>query len=238
MPVTIENVGPPLTPASIGEWVKAATIRVAEAALIEEVGKGFDNQPIVITDGVPARDYSQVKPFGKIEFAARPNMADAVAWALNELQKLSPFKTGRYVSSHTVMINGTEVTGDITAALKAVKETDRVQIVNPQPYAKKIEGRAGSRKRGLGAVKGLSPQAPGGVYRVVERELIARYGRTMFFDFKYVKLDSGLKVRGYIGGGNVKVKGKWHSRGPRKRVVRDATYPEIQFFIKPTGLAN
>ena len=234
MPVTVQNIGPPTTLKGLGEWVKANTIVVAEKALREEVGKGFDSTPVVITDGVPRRDYSQVRPFGKIEFTRRPQMAEVVLWALDALRKRSPMLTGRYAQSHAVLLNGAEISGDLRAALAAVKETDRVQIVNPQPYAKKIEGRrARSRGRGANRVKtsavaGLSSQAPRGVYeRVVLPLLVRRYGRSMFFDFKFVKLNTGLKVKGYQGGG-----------AARKRIMRDHVYPALNFFIKPTGLAN
>ena len=234
MATVIHNIDAAAIGMSIGAWVKQQTIAEAETALREEVAKGFDNQPVVVTDGMPRRDYAQVKPFGKIEFIRRPQMAEAVLWALDELRKRSPVLTGRYVQSHSVLINNVEITGNIRSALLAIKETDRVQIVNPQPYAKKIEGRkATSRGRGASRVKlasfaGQSKQAPRGVYeRVVLPMLVRRYGRSMFFDFKYVKLSTGLKVRGLQGGGV-----------NRRRVMRDAVYPSLHFFMKPTGAAN
>lgn len=227
MPVTFENIGQPTTLKGLGAWVKQNTIAVAEKALQAEVGRGFDNKPVVITDGVPRRDYSQVRPFGKIEFARRPQMAEAVLWALDALRKRSPTLTGRYVQSHVVLLNGAEIAGDLRAGLAAVKDGDRVQIVNTQPYAKKIEGRASSKKRGVSGERGLSSQAPGGVYRVVVRELVRRYGRSMFFDYKLAKLNTGVRVKGWQGGG----KG-------RRRIMRDLTYPALNLFIKPTGLPN
>jgi hypothetical protein len=234
MPVTVQQIGKPTDGKTMGQWVKEATIRAAESALREEVGKGFDNKPVVVTDGVPRRHYDQVKPFGRIEFIRRPQMAEAVLWALDMLRKRSPVRTGRYVQSHTVLVNNVQISGDLRTALLAVKETDRVQIVNPQPYAKKIEGRkARGKGRGVNrtktaAVAGLSKQAPRGVYeRVVLAMLVQRYGRSMFFDFKYVKLDSGVKVKRWQGGG-----------GARKRILRDHVYPSLHFFIKPTGLPN
>ena len=227
MPVIVEGITSEQLGRTTAEWVKQATIDTAIRELRVEVARGFDNEPVVITDGVPRRDYIEVKPFGRIEFAARTSMAEAVRWALTELQKKSPVLTGRYASSHSVMINGVEIEGNIALALRNIRPTDRVQIVNPQPYAKKIEGRAGSRKRGIGVVRGLSSQAPGGVYRVVQRALVSRFGRTMFFDFKYVRLNTGVKVRGYAGGGR-----------NRRRVQRDHVYPVLQFFIKPTELPN
>jgi len=236
MATVIHNIDADAIGKSIGEWVKANTIAVAERALREEVGRGFDNQPVVVTDGTPRRDYLQVKPFGKIEFIRRPQMAEAVLWALNQLQKRSPVKTGNYKHSHTIFIDGVEVEESLAPEemLLKLKDGQRVQIVNKLPYAKKIEGRkATSRGRGASRVKlasfaGQSKQAPRGVYeRVVLPMLVRRYGRSMFFDFKYVKLSTGLKVRGLQGGG-----------ANRRRVMRDAVYPSLHFFIKPTGAAN
>lgn len=238
--VTVVDTGPPPDGKTFSEWVKAAQLEAGEGALREEVARGFDNEPVVVTDGVVRRDYHDVKPFGRFEFIARTPMADAVAWALTELQKRSPVLTGRYASSHTVLINGIEVGGNIMVALRNVKPTDRVQIVNPEPYAKKIEGRPASRKKGLSGVRGQSRQAPNGVYRQVQRALVQRYGRSMFFDFKYVKLATGVKVWGYVGGGRTRRGGKWveTSGRSRQRVLRDHVYPALQLFIKPTELPN
>ena len=223
MPVIFEGLSAPELGRSIGQWVKENTIAVAQRVLREEVRRGFDSQPVVVTDGMPRRDYLQVKPFGRIEFAARTSMAEAVRWALTELQKRSPVLTGRYVSSHTVMINGAEVQGNIWVALRNVQPTDRVQIVNPQPYARKIEGATANKRTGRGKRAALSRQARSGVYRVVLRALVNRFGKALFFDFKYVNLNTGIKV--------------WGKRGAR-RVQRDQVYPALQFFIKPTSLPN
>jgi hypothetical protein len=223
MPVIVEGITTEQLGRSISDWVKAATIETAERVLREEVARGFDTEPVVITDGMPRRDYLQVKPFGRIEFAARTSMVEAVRWALTELQKKSPVLTGRYASSHTVMINGAEVEGNVWVALRNVRPTDRVQIVNPQPYARKIEGATANRRTGRGKRAALSRQARSGVYRVVLRALVNRFGKALFFDFKYVNLNIGIKV--------------WGKRGAR-RVQRDQVYPALQFFIKPTGLPN
>lgn len=214
-----------------GEWVKRATVRIALEELRVEVDRGFDNKPVVITDGMPRRAPDQVKPFGKIIFAARPNMAEVVQWALTELQKKSPVLTGRYVSTHTVMINNHEIRGNIWAALRAIKDTDRVQIVNPQPYARKIEGatarKATKKRHGREKRAGISAKAKNGVYRAVLRDLVNRYNRSMFFDYQLVNLKTGVKVWGKQGGG-----------ANRKKVLRDQVYPSLNFFIKPVTSAN
>lgn len=227
MGVRVEGLTVPQFEKSISKFVQQATVRVAHAELRQAVDQGFDNRPVVITDGAPRRAPEQVKPFGKIVFTARPNMAEVVRWALTELQRKSPVKTGRYASSHVVMINGKEIAGDIWETLRNVKGTDRVQIVNPQPYARKIEGATASKKTGRAKRRGTSRQARAGVYRPVLRALVNRYSKSIFADFKYVKLNTGVKVWGAQGGGK-----------SRARVQRDQVYPAIALFIKPTGAPN
>ncbi len=212
---------------SIGEWIKAATIETAFNVLAQEGARGFDTEPVVITDGVVRRDPNQVKPFGKIEFVARTQIADAVLWALTELQKKSPVLTGRYASSHTVMINNAEVQGNIRVALTKVKVGDKVQIVNTQPYARKIESATASKKTGRTKRRALSKQAKGGVYRPVLRMIVRRWGKSVYVDFKYVKLNLGVKVWGLQGGGK-----------NRKKVQRDQIYPALQFFTVPGQTMN
>jgi len=58
--------------------------------------------------------------------------------------------------------------------------------------------------------------------------MVQRYGRSLFVDFKYVKLDTGVKVWGDQGGG-------YRTSGTKrtvKRVLRDQVYPAIQIYIK------
>jgi hypothetical protein len=228
MPVIVEGITAPELGIKLGDWVKQNTIAIAEQALQEEVRRGFDTQPVVITDGVPRRDWRQVKPFGKIEFARRTQVADAVLWALQRLEEKSPVLTGRYRASHVVMINGAQISGDVRTALVNIGPSDRVQIVNTQPYARKIEGATASRRTGRQKRRASSRQAPAGVYRVVVRELVQRFGRTMFFDYKLVKLNLGVKVWGVQGG----ARGKHPGARQRKRVLRDQIYPALQFFIQ------
>jgi len=226
MPVEVVGFTVPDFERSLGAFIKRVTIETAESALRSEVRRGFDNEPVVVTDGMPRRDYHQVRIGGRIEFIARTPVGDAVIWALRELARISPRLSGDYLRAHVVMLHGTEIPeGSLAAALRKAKDGDPVQIVNPMPYAKKIEGRTASKKRGIGGLRGQSSQAPGGVYRVVTRLLVQRYGRSMFVDFKYVKLSTGLK---YVRRG----------KGSRSKTGRDYVYPALQLFIKPTGLPN
>lgn len=204
------------------------TWQVAHDALQEEVARGFDAEPIVITDGTYRRDPRTVKPFGRIEFVARANLADAVEWILAELVQRSPHLGTRpyiYRDSHVVMVNGASITD--LARLRTLKPGDKVQIVNTVPYARKIEGATGAKEkinRRTGKVarhararrRGISASARGGVYRPVFAIAKQKFGRAMFVDFKMVKLDLGVKVWGQQGGSS------------KRRVQRDQVYPAIQ----------
>lgn len=225
----------------IGKWVKELTVETAYDELTEAVrDEGFDNRPTVVVDGKYKRPVEEVKPYGKVAFVGRSDMVDVVRFALTELQKKSPVRTGRYASSHTVLIDGKEVEGDIWAAVANAGETSRVQIVNTQPYARKLEGQAANKKTGRGKRKPSSAKAKGGIYRPVLRALVARYSKSMFFDFKMVKLNLGVKVWGNQGGGRRKSKVLQAALGNYKvkRVQRDQVYPALQFYQKPDTAPN
>lgn len=231
MPIRVQGITVTDLTKGIGAFVKQATIDVFNDEVRDSVNHdGFDPKPVVVTDGVYRKNPNDVKPFGKIVAVARPNYVEVVRWALTALQQASPVRTGRYASSHLVMLNGAEITGDIWTALANTADGDKVQIVNFQPYARKIEGATASRRTGRGKRRPSSRQAKSGVYRKVLSELVSRYSKSMFFDFKYVKLPVlGVKVWGVQGG----PRGKHPGHQKRTKVQRDQVYPALQFFIKP-----
>lgn len=188
------------------------TARVAVDALKQEVRRGFDPQPVVVTDGMPRRDPAQVKAFGKIEWLARHDVREIARWIKAQVERLSPVLTGRYRASHVLLVNGAQAPD-----LGAWKPGQSISVVNPQPYAKKLEGVRTSRRRAIKGRKGASSQARAGVYRKVETMAKARFGRQAFIEFKYVVLNLGVRVRGYQGGGV-----------NRKRIMRDHVYPSIK----------
>jgi hypothetical protein len=168
-------------------------------------------------------------------------MADAVLWALAKLVERSPVGPaagGHYKDDHIVMINGRAVTGNLRVALSEIGPGDRIQIINPRIYARKLEGATASARTQRARRRGSSRQAPNGIYRVVQRLVVQRYSKSLFVDFKYVKLNTGVKVWGAVGGGRVRINGKWVARNPRGRAQRDQVYPALQLFIKPDETAN
>ena len=205
--------------------IQKFTIAVAEQALRNAVQGGFDNEPVVITDGITRRDYYQVKPFGKIEFARRPILAECARWIMAQLIERSPVGPGRnghYKDKHVLMINRAQVDD---SALDNLKPTDRVQIVNTQPYAKKLEGGSAvrARKEKVKRSRGSSAQAPGGIYQPVMRAAYARYGRTLFIDFTFVQLNlSRPRV----------MRRRGHGRKLARPYAVNPVYPCINLYIK------
>src|SRR5512139_3495294 len=99
MPVYVEGLSLSQLDRSIGEWVQANMQDLWPRALSTEVRRGFDPQPVIITDGAVGRDPKQVRPFGKIEFVARADIAALVLLAHAELVRRSPIgpeESGHY----------------------------------------------------------------------------------------------------------------------------------------------
>ncbi|MCW5705252.1 MAG: hypothetical protein KIT82_22060, partial [Bradyrhizobium sp.] len=182
--------------AGIGRWVQQATVQIATE---ERARAGLGSDTVVVTDGVRGKAVQEVKPFGKVVFVARPNIAEAVLWALAKLIERSPVgpaASGHYRDDHIVMINGMAVTGNLRVALAEVGPGDRIQIVNPRIYARKLEGATAKARTQRARRRGSSRQAPNGIYRVVQRLVVQRYSKSLFVDFKYVKLNTGVRVWG------------------------------------------
>ncbi|MGE0722820.1 MAG: hypothetical protein AB7O45_00520 [Alphaproteobacteria bacterium] len=201
--------------------LKRYHIRVAREALAAEQARGFDPKPRRIVDRRFDAPLEAVKTGGVIEFVARADIADIARWIWARLVEKSPVGSppadkhpGLYKRSHVAMLNGVAMNG-IEAVLRAYKPGDTIQLVNTQPYAKKIEGR-GRSARGA-AIRPLSKQAPTGVYRSVYASAHRRYGKTAWIDFTYVRLNTGITAWGYVGGGK-----------NRKRARRPVVYPTIK----------
>lgn len=201
--------------ATLGKTIQQVTVETALQALRDASRGGGD---VVdwrsIVDGRFDADPNTVKPYGKIEFVRR-DLGEIVEYVWKELIRRSPVLTGRYQDSHVLMINGVQAQD-----ISAVKPGDRVQFVNTQPYARKIEGGGTVQNP---AVKPQSMSAPNGVYRVVYRSAKRLYGKAAFIDFRWKRLNLGVRVMRHSGGGS------------HKRTLADMIYPVIS--IRALGQA-
>lgn len=117
-------------------------------------------------DGREGAPLDSVNPHGRID-AEWQMMDEAVRWVLEELRRTSPVKDGDYRASHVVVIDGVASDGDMLPSL-----FDEVAIMSTVPYARKIE-------------RGLSNQAPDGVYEVLAAVAKRRFGNVARIKFSY-----------------------------------------------------
>jgi len=96
---------------------------------------------------------------------------EMLRWIGEQLVINSPVLTGRYRDSHVLLADGVEVDAD-----GKIPEAQTFAFVSTVPYARKIE-------------RGLSDQAPDGVYEVVAVLAQRRFGNIARIRFTYKSLD-------------------------------------------------
>lgn len=132
-------------------------------------------------DGAAGRSVESVKADGVIVFEFRL-IQDALGAIGEMLVKASPVRTGRFQSSHILFADGVEVDpGRIPV------DASEFAFVNTQPYARKIE-------------RGLSPQAPEGVFNVVAVLAARRYGNLARIRYGFRSLPAGAVGRWSLTG--------------------------------------
>lgn len=158
-----------------------AAMAIEEAKETNRLALGRVPPYRTFVDGSEGVALSAVKPNGVI-VAAFEIISDALQWIGDQLERHSPVRTGRYQRSHTLLADGIEIVmgADIPAA-------DEYIFINSQPYARKIE-------------RGLSSQAPDGVYQAVATLARQRFGNNIArITFSYRTLISGQLVGGRAG---------------------------------------
>jgi hypothetical protein len=134
-------------------------------------------------------------------------------FTLQELERRSPVKTGRYQSSHRVMIGSQFIAPDAPIAAD-----EMVVVVNTQPYSRKIE------------VGFMRMSMPDGVYEDVMRKVRSQFGRAVQVNFKMVMLPNGYILKGVFKRG--------YKPGARRKLGKDTqagakmTYPSLQMMMR------
>lgn len=139
------------------------------------------------------------------------NLRQLIDFALDALRKASPVKSGDYVRSHTLFVNGVSV-----AALPAdLKPSDEIMIVNPIPYARKLE--IGKTKSG----RDFLVSVPNKIYeRVAKNMLIPRYRNVAKIEFAYVTVPDAYRYKANNAKRNwLANKGRWYVQ-PRQHKDR------------------
>jgi hypothetical protein len=119
-------------------------------------------------DGARSSHLEGVRPNGVIvfEFELFVNM---MGWIDLQLITHSPVRSGRYRRSHVLFADGVEVDQSGNAPLPDAREFVYLNMV---PYARLIE-------------RGLSKQAPDGVYQGIALMAARRFGNLAAFKFEY-----------------------------------------------------
>lgn len=126
----------------------------------------------VAVDGRPGAALETVKPDGVI-IAEYDLLMEVFAWIGAQLVTSSPHRSGRYAASHVFLADGVEVD-----PAGAVPDATEYVFLNAQPYARKID-------------RGLSSQAPDGVYQAVAAMATRRFGNIARVYFGYRSLIGG-----------------------------------------------
>lgn len=127
-------------------------------------------------DGAKGKTVESVQPDGVVVYEFKL-IEDALAAIGEMLVRASPVRTGRYQGSHILFADGVEI-DPANPPLDAAEWS----FVNAQPYSRKIE-------------RGLSPQAPEGVYHVVATLAARRYGNLARIRFGFRSLPAGAVGR-------------------------------------------
>lgn len=222
------------------EFTKSTLIITADTVLKEEQSFGFDKRPVVIVDNSAAKPVINVSPLGSIEFVARASMDQIILETYQALTDRSKVLTGRYIKSHYVFLNGTQVANDLQSLQAWIKsgpafnDNDLIRFVNIQPYARKLE-RLGvtaqrSQQRSIPSrnkhkkAMGVHIRVPNGVYFLTTRSIRAKYKRNSVIKFAFI---SGQHL-GITGSFKASRNGK---------PGRSYLYPSITISVKESGIA-
>lgn len=157
-----------LSPEAQGKMIAAAARSIlAEAEALNASRLGRKPAHDTFVDGRREAPLESVKPDGG-SIVFRFQFIEDVLIGISELLvRHAPVKTGRYTKSFALFADGTEV--DIGAVAPQASE---YVFLNTAPYARKIE-------------RGLSNQAPDGVFQVVAALAAGRFGNQAKIRFSY-----------------------------------------------------
>lgn len=169
-----------LSPAAVSKAIAdTARVAIAEADEINARALGAPAPKRVFVDGRENAAFETVQPAGSI-VAEFDLLEDVLGWIGEQLVLNSPVLTGQYARSHLIFAGGRELmpTDPIPA------EFDEIVFINAQPYSRKIE-------------RGLSDQAPDGVYQGVAALAAARFGNLVSVKFSYRAFSDGA-ISAYV----------------------------------------
>lgn len=178
-----------LSPAAQAQKLtEAAREALLDAQGINRHALGYVPDHDTYIDGGKRSDLNGVRAGSIITFEFHL-LIDVIQWVDEQLIIHSPVKTERFARSHVWFADNVEMD-----PLNPPPAESYI-VLNEQPYARKIE-------------KGLSPQAPDGVY-----EAVATLAKRRFGNIAYV----GFSFRSFPGG----AVGKWADSASAAKLAKD-----------------
>ncbi len=191
---------------------------IAEAQEVNRRAIGRVPPHETFVDGRQGAPLESVRPDGVI-VAEFELLGELFAWIGEMLVKNSPVLTGDYAASHAFFADGVAV--DAGGTVPAAEE---YVFLNVQPYARKIE-------------RGLSSQAPDGVYESVALMARRRFGNVASIRFSFRSFQEGGIVP-YAGTASVSrdSRGRYKAAAGADRAVRlrerDTRQPAIVIAVR------
>lgn len=249
----LEDVGGKLTLEQFFQEMRSTIIAVAGEALREEQAKGFDKQPVIVTDNKKNKPVSQVSPLGKIEIFARQSINKILVEAFQKVWDNSPVDTGFYKEHHLVLFKGaviaknpTELQNWVEKANAKVNDGDTFRIVNVTPYAFRLERlgvRAGKTRRRVvdrgEKRRGNQLQrkfAPNGAYYLASRAVRRKYKNLSKIFFEQI---NGRSVAGAVfpsSGPHGALRTTFSKKANAKGWKGSYTYPCIRIIVDSRGV--
>ena len=126
------------------KFTKAALVQITTDVFYEEKARGFDPEPIVVTDGIVGKLPSNVHPLGSITLISRKTVLNILTPIYDEIIKRSRVETGLYKENNIVTVNGAQVAAnpsELRAYLAGhnLNNGVNVRFINTTPYARSLE---------------------------------------------------------------------------------------------------
>jgi hypothetical protein len=160
----LADVSPAAQSAAIAEFAREQLDEVLHGNQSTLSAAATDYETFV--DGRKGAPLDSVSPGGTIVFEFHI-LSDLIQWVDEMLIEFSPVRTGRYQSSHVLIVDGARVDPDGN-----IPDGKEFVLLNLQPYAEEIEN-------------DLSRQAPDGVFQAVAVLANAKFGQIASVDFEY-----------------------------------------------------
>lgn len=148
----------------IADYARTA---LAEAQETNRQATGGVPEHTTFVDGREGAPLESVNPDNGVIVFRFELVTDLLAWIDKTLQAHSPVRSGRYQRSHVLIADGTAVDPE-----GPIPDASEYVFVNTQPYARKIE-------------RGMSRQAPDGVYEAVAALASKRFGNVARIRFGF-----------------------------------------------------